>query len=61
MLDGLAGCLREFTLLISIEVSFHFGFLRYSSFVINFPRFFKRYFKPMKILLLRYSQNNYQI
>ena len=42
-------------------ISFHFGFLWYSSFVIDFPRFYKWYFRQMKILLLRYSQNNYQI
>ena len=44
-----------------IEYSFHFGFLWYSSFVINFPRFFKRLFRPMEILLLWHSQKNYQI
>ena len=52
---------RSYALLITIEFSFHFGFLWYSSFVINFPRFFKRYFRPIKIFLLRYSQNSYQI
>ena len=51
---------RSYALLISIEF-FYFGFLWYSSFVINFPRFLKRCFMLMKILLLRYSQNNYQI
>ena len=51
----------RYVLLISIELSFHFGFCSYSSFVIRFPRFFKRLFRPMKILLLRHSQNNYQI
>ena len=35
--------------------------LWYSSFIINFPRFFKRLFSPTKILLLRHSQNNYQM
>ena len=58
-------CLRNFLIreanLIFIEFSFHFGFLWYSSFVINFPRFFKRLFRPTKILLLRHSQNNYQM
>ena len=48
-------------LLISIEFSFHFGVLWYSSPVINFLRFSKWYFRAMKIVLLRYSQNNYQI
>ena len=48
-------------LLSSIEFSFHFDFLWYSSFVINFPRFCKQYSGQWKILLLRYSQNNYQI
>ena len=55
MLDSFAGCLTE------LCASFHFGFLWYSSFVINFLRFSKQYFRPMKILLLRYFQNNYQI
>ena len=38
-----------------------FIFLWYSSFVISFPRFFKRFFRLVNILLLRHSQNNYQI
>ena len=44
-------------------LNFLFGFLWYSSFVINFPRFFKRLFKPttILILLLRHSQKNYQM
>ena len=58
---GVMRYLRYRSYLISIEFSFHFGFFWYSSFVINFPRFFKRLFRPMKILLLRHSQNNYQI
>ena len=52
---------RSYALLNSIEFSFHFDFVWYPSFVINFPRFFKRLFRPMKILLRRHSQNNYQI
>ena len=46
---------------VSRSFAFHFGSLWYSSFVINFPRFFKRLLKLMKILLFRHSQNNYQI
>ena len=61
MLDSLTGVSQSYALLISIEFSFHFDFLLYSSFIINFPRFFKQYFRLMKIPLLRYSQNNYQI
>ena len=41
-------------LLISIEFSFHFGFLWYS-------RFFKRLFRPVKIFLPGHSLNNYQV
>ena len=52
---------QSYALLIYIEYSFHFGFLWYSSFVINFPHFSKWYFRPVKILQLRHSQNNYQI
>ena len=44
-----------------MEFSFQFNFLWYSSFAINFLLFFKWYFRSMKILLLRYPQNNYQI
>ena len=51
----------SYALLISIEFSFHFSFLWYSRFVINFPHFFKRLFRPMKIPLPGHSQNNYQI
>ena len=40
---------------------FHFGFLWYSSFVINFSLYFKRLFRPTKILLIRHSQNNFQM
>ena len=61
MLEMLAGCLTELCASHFYWIFFHFGFLWYSSFVINFPRFFKRYFRPMKILPLRYPQNNYQI
>ena len=61
MLDSLTGVSQSYALLISIEFSFHFDFLLYSSFIISFPRFFKQYFRLMKIPLLRYSQNNYQI
>ena len=42
--------------MISIEFSFHFSFLWYFSFVINFPRFFKRLLRPMKILLLTFPE-----
>ena len=52
---------QSYLLLISIEFYFHFGFLWCSSLVINFPFFFKQLFRPMKILLLRHSQNNDQI
>ena len=44
-----------------LDFIFIYGYLWYSSLVINFPRFFKRYFRPMKIILLRYSRSNYQI
>ena len=47
--------------MVSIEFSFHFDFLCYSSLIINFPRFLKRLFRPMKILLLTHSKSNYQI
>ena len=53
--------LQNYALLISIEASFHFDFLWYSSFVINFSRFLKRLFRPTKILLVRHSRNNYQL
>ena len=42
--------------LISIEFSFHFYFLWYSSIVVNSARFFKT-----KIVLVRHSLNNYQM
>ena len=53
--------LQSYPLLICIEFSFQFGFLWYSSFVVNFLRFFKWLFRPTKILLLRHSQKNYQM
>ena len=43
------------------EFSFHFSFLWYLNFVINFPCFFEQLFRPMKLLLLRHPQNNNQI
>ena len=52
---------QSYLLLISIGFSIHFGFLWYSSFVINFPHFFKGLFRTTNILLLRHSQNNYQM
>ena len=52
---------QSYPLPISIEFSFCFGFLWYSSFVNNFPHFFKRLFRPTKIHLVRHSQNNDQI
>ena len=51
----------SYALLISLQFSFHFGFLWYSSFGISFPRFFKWLFKSLKILKLRHSHSNYQI
>ena len=59
-LENLAGWVTELCTFDFYWI-LNFGFLWYSSFVINFLRFFKRYFWPTKILLLRYSQNNYQI
>ena len=61
ILESLTGCLTELCALDFYWISINFGFLWYSSFVINFPRFFKPLFWLMKVLLLRYSQNNYQI
>ena len=52
---------QSYLLLISIGFSIHFGFLWYSSFVINFSHFFKGLFRTTNILLLRHSQNNYQM
>ena len=61
MLESLAGCLTELCTSDFYWIFFHFGFLWYSSFINDFPRFYKPYFRPMEILLLRYSQNNYRI
>ena len=56
---------KEFSWMLSAS-DFHWIFCSFrlslnSRFVINFPRFFKPLFRPTKILLLRYSQNNYQM
>ena len=61
MLDSLFGCLRELCASDFHWIFFSFWLSLIFSFAINFPRFFKRHFRPMKIFLLRYSQNNYQI
>ena len=54
-------CVTESALLISIECSSRFSFLWYSSFVINFTCFLKWLLRPIKFLLLRHFQSNYQI
>ena len=63
MLESLAGCLTELCApdFYWIFFSFRLFIFSYSSFFIDFPRFYKRYFRPIKILLQIYSQNNYQI
>ena len=57
ILNSLAGCVTELCASYFYWFFFfHFGFLWYSSFVINFPRFLKRLFRPMRISCLGISR-----
>ena len=61
ILQRLAVCLTELSASDFYWMFFSFRLSWYFSFIINFPRFFKRLFRPTKILLLRHSQNSYQM
>ena len=54
ILESLNGCLTELC-------ASDFYWIFFSSFAISFPRFSKGLFKPMNILQLRHSQNNWQV
>ena len=61
MLESLARCLTELYASDFYWIFFSFRLSLIFYLCYQFPAFLKRCFRPMKILLLRYSQNKYQL